>query len=159
MYKALIHIHVYECVCACESDFFSCLGYEKYSFSRKGSVFQVLMEKNHSMFRVVTRCLGAFRRPFCSSIGTQLGAKHPPPRPRELRLVLRFLKELPFECWHGGGGGRWAFFKKIPRNLGMCVYFFVFFVCFFFSLVVVNERERGRNRINEKEKKKGKKLL
>ena len=52
------------------------------------------------MFRVVTHCLGAFRRPFCSSIvGTQLGAKHQPPPPkRELRLVLRLLKELPFVC-------------------------------------------------------------
>ena len=28
------------------------LGYEKYNFYRKGSVFQVLMEKNYSMFRV-----------------------------------------------------------------------------------------------------------
>ena len=83
------------------------LGYEKYNFSRKGSVFQVLMEKNHSMFRVVTHCLGTFRRPFCSSIGTQLGAKHPHhrPPPRELRLVLRLLKELPF-VWGGGGGER-----------------------------------------------------
>ena len=71
------------------------------------------MEKNHSMFRVVTHCLGAFRRPFCSSIvGTQLGDKHqPPPQPghRELRLVLRLLKELPFVCGDvcvcGGGGG------------------------------------------------------
>ena len=34
--------------------------------------------KNHSMFRVVTHCLGAFRRLFCSSIGTKLGAKHQP---------------------------------------------------------------------------------
>ena len=26
MYKALIHMHVYECVCACESDFFNRIG-------------------------------------------------------------------------------------------------------------------------------------
>ena len=55
------------------------LGYEKYNFSRKGSVFSGPNGKNHSMFRAITLCLVAFRRPFCSSIGTQLGAKHPPP--------------------------------------------------------------------------------
>ena len=67
------------------------------------------MEKktlSHSVFRVVIHCLGAFRRPFFSNIGTQLGAKHPPPHThREIRLVLRLLKELPFVCVDGGGGG------------------------------------------------------
>ena len=91
------------------------------------------MEKIHSMFRVVTHYLGAFRRPFFSSIGTQLGAKHPPPphTHRELRLVLRLLKELPFVCGDGVGVG--AFRKKIQRNLGVRVYtlfiFFFFFLC------------------------------
>ena len=80
------------------------LGYEKYNFSRKRSVFQVLMEKDHTMFRVVAHCLGAFRRPFFSSIGTQLRATPPHTHThRELRLVLRLLKELPFVCGDGGG--------------------------------------------------------
>ena len=89
------------------------------------------MEKNHSMFRIVTHCLGAFRRPFCSSIGTQLGGggKHPPLRHhRDLRLVLRLLKELPFVCGDVcvcGGGGR---------------FLFLFFILF--SLVVMRERDR-----------------
>ena len=100
------------------------------------------------MFRVVTYCLGAFRRPFFSSIGTQLGAKHLPPPPhthRELRLVLTLLKELPFVCRDvaGGGGGR-AFLKKIQRNLGVRVH--AFFFCFFFPFVVVRERKKDIDR-------------
>ena len=125
------------------------LGYEKYNFSRKGSVFQVLMEKkSHN----VQSCNTLFR-----GLSSPLFFKHrypvegPPPHThRELRLVLRLLKELPFVCGDGGGeggaflkkiqrrGGGGAFLKKIQRNLGVCVHAFFFF--FFF--LCCGERER-----------------
>ena len=123
------------------------LGCEKYNFSRKGSDFQVLMKKSLN----VQGCNTLFRglsSPFLFKHRYPVGGQAPPPPPhRELRFVLRFLKELPFVCWDVGGGGkgggkvgRRAFLKKIQRNLGVRVHaFFFFFFFFFFSLVVVRE--------------------
>ena len=138
------------------------LVYEKYNFSRKGSVFQVLMEKNHSMFRVVTHSLGAFRRPFFSSIGTQL----PPPPPPSTHtpgteVCIETFERITICVWRrgdGGGGGGRAFLKKIKRNLGVRVhaffFFFFFWFCFFF--VVVREREKDIDR-EKYDKREGKK--
>ena len=97
------------------------------------------MEKNHSMFRVVTHCLGAFRRPLFSSIGTQLGAKHPPP-PHIYTPGTEVLKELPFACGDGGGVGGGAASVSLENTKKFrraCTRVFFFF---FFSFVVVRER-------------------
>ena len=98
------------------------LGYEKYNFSRKGSVFQVLMEKNHTMFRFVTHCLGAFCRPFFSSIGTQLRAT-PPPTPHPTHTpgteacIETFVRITICVCRRGGGGARGERFLRKYKEI------------------------------------------
>ena len=65
------------------------------------------------MFRIVTHCLGAFRRPFCSSIGTQLGAKHHLPPPPGTEACIKTFERITICVWRrGGGGGGERFWRK-----------------------------------------------
>ena len=92
------------------------------------------------MFRVVTlfRVLSSillFKHRY------PVGAKHPPPR--ELRFVLRLLKDLPFVC--GDGRGRTGVSHENTKKFRRACSVHAFF------LVVVKDEERERETERERQ--------
>ena len=111
------------------------LGYEKYNFSRKGSVFQVLMEKKSLNVQSCNTLFRGLSSPLFFKHRYPVGGQAPTPRPPphthtgNWGLYWDFWKNyhLCVETGWGAGGGGGAFRKKRQRNLGVRVHTFFFF--------------------------------
>ena len=74
-------------------------------------------KKNHSMFRVVTHCLGAFRHPVFFKHRYPVGGQAPPPSHTHTHTpgteaCIETSERITICVWRRGGGGGERFVRK-----------------------------------------------